>query len=102
MALVARNAFRGGYPAARATAFGVGAGILLWGCGSAAGLASALAASAGVYGALKLAGALFLVILGIRSLLGAARPAGHAAERTRVDDAGRLTAAHAFAQGLAG
>lgn len=102
MALVARNAFRGGYPAARATAFGVGSGILLWGCGSAAGLASALAASAGVYGALKLAGALFLVILGIRSLLGAARPAERSAGRTRVDGAGRLTAAHAFAQGLAG
>jgi threonine/homoserine/homoserine lactone efflux protein len=103
MALVARNAFRGGYPAARATAFGVGVGILLWGCGSAAGLASVLAASAGVYGAVKLAGAVFLVVLGIRSLLGAARPAGRIAERTRAHERdGRLTAAHAFAQGLAG
>jgi threonine/homoserine/homoserine lactone efflux protein len=103
MALVARNAFRGGYPAARATAFGVGTGILLWGCASAAGLASALAASAGVYAAVKLAGALFLVVLGIRSLLGAARPAERTAERRRLrEPGGRPTAAHAFAQGLAG
>lgn len=99
MALVARNAFRGGYPAARATAFGVGMGILLWGCGSAAGLASALAASAVVFSALKLAGALFLVILGLRSLLGAARPAPHAAE-TRAPVP--LRGGHAFAQGLLG
>jgi len=103
MALLARNAFRGGYRAARATAFGVGTGILLWGCASSAGLASALAASAGVYAAVKLAGALFLVVLGIRSLLGAARPAGRTEERgRRHEPAGPLTAAHAFAQGLAG
>ena len=42
MALVARNAVTGGYPAARATAFGVRTGILLWGVFSAVGLAAAL------------------------------------------------------------
>jgi len=97
MALVARNAFSGGYPAARATAFGVGTGILLWGCGSAAGLASALAASAAVFSGLKLAGAVFLVVLGIRSLLRAARPVGRPVE-PRV----ALRGGHAFAQGLLG
>lgn len=104
MALVARNAFRGGYPAARATAFGVGTGILLWGCGSAAGLASALAASASAYSVLKLAGALFLVVLGIRSLLGAARSVdGTAAPRTTTGThVGRLSDANAYVQGLAG
>jgi len=103
MALVARNAFRGGYRAARATAFGVGTGILLWGCGSAAGLASALAASASVYAALKLAGAVFLVVLGLRSLLGAARPAARSAEPPPAGEStGRVTGPSAFAQGLAG
>ena len=99
MALVARNAFRGGYPAARATAFGVGLGILLWGCGSAAGLASALAASAEVFSALKLAGALFLVVLGLRSLLAAARPEERTSERRASPP---LRGGHAFAQGLLG
>ena len=98
MALVARNAFRGGYRAARATAFGVGTGILLWGCGSAAGLASALAASAALYAALKLAGALFLVLLGVRSLVLAVRPRPEAVEPRPA----ALPGGHAFAQGLFG
>lgn len=104
MALVARNAFRGGTRAARATAFGVGVGILLWGCASAAGLASTLAASATAYGALKLAGALFLVFFGIRSLLGAARQAGRPSgpAQVRVPAGPLLTPARAFVQGLAG
>ncbi len=98
MALVARNAFRGGYSAARATAFGVGTGILLWGCGSAAGLASALAASAAVFSALKLAGALFLVVLGIRSLMSAIR----SADRPVAQTPAALRGGDAFAQGLFG
>src|SRR5579883_2572251 len=101
MALVARNAFRGGYPAARATAFGVGAGIFVWGAGTAAGLASALAASAALFSALKLAGAAFLVALGVRSLAGALRPDRRAATRPRSVAARRGPApSGAFVQGL--
>ncbi len=103
MALVARNAFRGGYPAARATAFGVGAGIFVWGAGTAAGLASALAASAALFSALKLAGAAFLVALGVRSLAGALRPDRRAATRPRSVAARRGPApSGAFVQGLLG
>jgi len=104
MALVARNAFRGGYPAARATAFGVGAGIFVWGAVTAAGLASALAASAVWFGALKLGGAVYLVALGVRSLLTAARPDRPAAA-ARPAGAGqdsRPKEGGAFAQGLFG
>jgi threonine/homoserine/homoserine lactone efflux protein len=75
MALVARNAFKGGARAARATAVGVGTGILGWGLCSALGLAALLAASATLFAGLKLAGALFLVFLGLRSLWAAARRA---------------------------
>lgn len=75
MALVARNAFKGGAGAARATAVGVGTGILGWGLCSALGLAALLAASATLFAGLKLAGALFLVFLGLRSLWAAARRA---------------------------
>ena len=101
MALVARNAFKGGYPAARATAFGVGAGIFIWGCGTAVGLASALAASALLFSALKLAGALFLVILGVRSLLGAVRR-GESSAESRLRPAAASPGRPAFAQGLIG
>lgn len=73
MVLVGRNAIKGGYAAARSTAFGVGTGILLWGVCSAMGLAAALAASAVLFAAIKLAGALFLVGLGLRSLWAAVR-----------------------------
>ncbi len=73
MAFVARNAVKGGYPAARSTAFGVGAGILLWGAFSAVGVAAALAASAALFSGVKLAGAAFLVALGVRSLWAAVR-----------------------------
>ncbi len=99
MALVARNALRGGEAAARATAFGVGAGILLWGLFSSVGLASALAASAVLFSALKLAGAAFLVALGLRGLRAAARPADVPAEAPPRAPLGRRTA---FTQGLLG
>jgi len=75
MALVARNAVKGGVRAARATAFGVGTGILGWGLCSGLGVAALLAASATLFAGLKLAGALFLVVLGLRSLWAAARGA---------------------------
>jgi threonine/homoserine/homoserine lactone efflux protein len=102
MALVARNAFRGGYPAARATAFGVGAGIFVWGAVTAAGLASALAASAGLFAALKLAGGVFLLALGVRSLLGAVRPRAHAAGTPAAPRGSAPSDAGAFAQGFFG
>jgi threonine/homoserine/homoserine lactone efflux protein len=73
MALVARNAVKAGYPAARSTAFGVGTGILLWGVFSAVGLAAALAASAVLLSGVKLTGALFLMMLGVRCLWAAVR-----------------------------
>ena len=99
MALVARNAVGGGYPAARSTAFGVGLGILLWGLFSALGLAAALATSAALFTGVKLAGALFLVALGLRSLWAAARRAPQAGEPSRAAPAG---ARRLFAQGLVG
>lgn len=99
MALVARNALRGGHATARATALGVGAGILLWGLFSSVGLASALAASAGLFSALKLAGAAFLVALGLRSLWAARRTMDIPGEPNQPVPPGMRAA---FAQGLLG
>ena len=99
MVLVARNAVRRGYPAARSTAFGVGVGILLWGVFTAVGLATALAASAVVFSAVKLAGAAFLVALGMRSLWAAFRTRDVPSE---VSQPGAIDSWGAFVQGLAG
>lgn len=101
MALVARNAFKGGARAARATAFGVGTGILGWGLCSALGLAALLATSAALFAGLKLAGALFLVFLGLRSLWAAARRSEEPAVPASARPA-PLGARDAYLQGLFG
>ena len=73
MALVATNAVNRGRGAALATAAGVCVGLLVWTGASAAGLAAVLSTSAVAFTVVKLAGAAYLVILGIQALLGARR-----------------------------
>jgi threonine/homoserine/homoserine lactone efflux protein len=70
MALVTKNALLHGRSAARATALGVNLGIFLWTLAAALGLAAVIAASAPAFTAIKLAGAAYLVYLGLRTLLG--------------------------------
>jgi threonine/homoserine/homoserine lactone efflux protein len=70
MALVTKNALLHGRRAARATALGINLGIFLWTLAAAFGLAAVVAASAAAFTAIKLAGALYLVYLGVRALLG--------------------------------
>lgn len=74
MALVTKNALLHGRSAARATAMGVNLGIFLWSLSAALGLAAVIAASAVAFTAIKLVGALYLVYLGVRALLGAREP----------------------------
>jgi threonine/homoserine/homoserine lactone efflux protein len=87
-ALVVRNAARGGRRHAFLTTSGNSIGVLAWGCFAAAGIAAIVAASAAVFDAVKLAGALVLVVLGVRSLVGR-----HAAEV-------RVSGRSAFREGL--
>jgi threonine/homoserine/homoserine lactone efflux protein len=77
MALVARSALAAGRRQALWTTAGIASGLVVWGAASAAGVAALLAASAGAYDALRLAGAAYLVWLGVRTLVraGAAAPA---------------------------
>lgn len=70
MALVTRNALVGGGRAAMFTACGVGIAVLAWAMAAALGVAELLDRSAVAFNALKLAGAAYLVLLGIRALLG--------------------------------
>ncbi len=68
MALVLRNTVRGGRAAGFRTVGGIAVGLLVWATMSALGVAAVLAASATVFTALKLAGAAYLVYLGVQSL----------------------------------
>jgi threonine/homoserine/homoserine lactone efflux protein len=79
-ALVVRNALVVGAPAARRTALGSSAGLLVWGAASACGVAAVLNASAEVFTVVKLAGAVYLVWLGLQAIrhAGAHEPGGGA------------------------
>ena len=78
-ALVVRSAVRGGRRRALATTVGNSLGVLAWGCFAAMGVAAVVATSAEAFTAIKLVGAIVLVVLGLQSLRGhredPARPA---------------------------
>lgn len=68
MALVARNVLRHGQGAGVATSFGICGGVLVWAVAAALGASTILLTSATAFTALKLAGAVYLVYLGIATL----------------------------------
>ncbi len=78
-ALVVRSAATGGQRRALATTVGNSVGVLAWGCFAALGIAAVVATSAEAFTAVKLVGAVVLVVLGLQSLRGhradPARPA---------------------------
>ncbi|MCX4527129.1 LysE family translocator [Streptomyces sp. NBC_01551] len=73
MAIVTKRAVSRGRADGLRTVGGIALGLLLWGTLTVAGLAALLAASAGVYLAVKLAGAAYLAWLGLQSLRHAGR-----------------------------
>jgi threonine/homoserine/homoserine lactone efflux protein len=68
MAVVTRNALLDGRRAAVLTALGINLGVLFWVTAAALGLAAVVAASATAFAAIKLAGAVYLVYLGVMVL----------------------------------
>jgi threonine/homoserine/homoserine lactone efflux protein len=94
-ALTIRNTLTAGRVNGIRTAAGVSAGQLVWALAASTGLAALLAASEPAFDALRLAGAAYLVVLGLQAL----RDALRGARRHAGDDA---TAArrHGFRQGL--
>jgi threonine/homoserine/homoserine lactone efflux protein len=69
MALVARNVLRNGRAAGFTTSAGICTGILVWAVAAALGVSTLLATSAIAFTALKLAGAAYLIYLGVATLL---------------------------------
>src|SRR3954453_14870392 len=78
-ALVTRNVLTRGRAAGFATTFGICLGCLIHSIASALGLSAILARSAEAYQFVKLAGAVYLVYIGIKSLWGAYRSGAAAA-----------------------
>jgi threonine/homoserine/homoserine lactone efflux protein len=93
MALVTKNALLYGRRAALASAFGVNVGIALWTIAATVGLAALVQASAEVFAFVKLAGAVYLIYLGIQALR-------HAGRRADLAALPAVTARTAFRQGL--
>jgi threonine/homoserine/homoserine lactone efflux protein len=78
MALVTRQVFVGGPALAQRTVFGNLAGLLVHGVALAVGLSALIVASATAYTAVKLAGAAYLLFLGVQAIRGTGRPPAEA------------------------
>jgi threonine/homoserine/homoserine lactone efflux protein len=98
MALVTRQVFIGGTRLAQRTILGNLTGICVHGAALAVGLSALLVASATAYTVVKLAGAAYLVWLGIQTIRAARRPA--VTPDAAADGGGPVTPRRAFAQGL--
>ena len=96
--VVMRTALAGGRRAGVWAGAGSAVGNLIWGAASVVGVTGLLAASGAAFSVVKLAGAVYLVYLGVQSLRAARR-----GETLTADGAGdeRLSAATAFRRGLA-
>jgi threonine/homoserine/homoserine lactone efflux protein len=95
--VVLRTSLADGPRAGTWAAAGSATGNLLWGVASVAGVAAVLAASGSAFAALKLAGAAYLVVLGVQALLAAARGESLAAEDAPQDE---VSSGAAFRRGL--
>ena len=97
-ALVTRNALALGLRGARWTILGIACGCLLHATASALGLSAILATSARAYELVKLAGAAYLIWIGVQGIRGAGTPA------TATDALSNASAAprgvHPFMQGF--
>ncbi len=78
-AVVTRNALVHGREAALGSAVGVNIGLMVWTAATALGVAAILRSSATLYDLLKLAGALYLIWIGVRTLLESRRAAAGSA-----------------------
>lgn len=98
-AIVTKNAFLHGRRTALGTALGVNTGLLVWTIATALGLAALVRASELAFTALKVAGAVYLVWLGVQALRDARRPASGEPAQTLAPRKA-LGAAAGFRQGV--
>ena len=99
-ALIIRNALRAGARSASLSALGVGVGSAAWAAASVIGVAALLESSDIAFTVFKLAGAAYLVYLGLRTLAGTFRPASIAAQDSAEAASAGMSARTAFVQGV--
>jgi RhtB (resistance to homoserine/threonine) family protein len=99
-ALIIRNALRAGARSASLSAVGVGIGSAVWATASMVGVAALLDSSDVAFTTFKLAGAAYLVYLGLRSLAGTFRPAPAAATESAPAAPTTMSAQSSFLQGV--
>lgn len=97
-AVVTRNALVHGREAALGSALGINIGLIVWTAATALGVAAILRGSATLYAALKLAGALYLIWLGARTLWASRRVPADAVLQARTPRA--VSGRGGLAQGL--
>jgi threonine/homoserine/homoserine lactone efflux protein len=68
MAMITKNALTGGRRDAFLCSFGICTGLVVWAFATAVGVAALVAASATAFAVLKVVGAAYLVVLGLRTL----------------------------------
>jgi threonine/homoserine/homoserine lactone efflux protein len=95
-ALVIRNTLAGGRAGGFATASGVALGLTIWATATSLGFAALLATSAPLFLAVKYAGAVYLILLGLQALRSAAFAKDEIARRAAAPAAARV----GFRQGL--
>ncbi len=101
--LVLRAGLRGGRRHGTAAGLGCAAGSLIWGSAAAVGIATLLERSAAAYEVVKLAGAAYLIVLGVQALWSARHSGGIGPEAGFPATAPRArTARGAFVYGLTG
>lgn len=99
-ALVLRSALTQGRGPAYATAFGICTGCLAWGVAAAVGVSAVLTASEVAYTALRLAGAVYLIWLGLRLLRAAIRGDSERAELKQHTQSSPISGWAAWRQGF--
>jgi len=99
-ALIIRNALRAGARSASLSAVGVGVGSAAWAAASIIGVAALLESSDAAFTVFKLAGAAYLVYLGLRTLAGTSHPSPVSAAGPGAGAAATASGRSAFVQGV--
>ena len=98
-ALTVRNSLAGGKAGGIATACGVASGQMIWAFATSLGVVAVLSASEAIFSAVKLAGAAYLMLLGLQSLR-AALKASEPANTQQTANSIRLSPRKGFFQGV--
>lgn len=98
--IMLRSVVTGGRRTGMACAAGIASGVLAWAVVTSLGVAGLLAASAVAFTVVKLVGAAYLMLLGIRALLAARRGGYEQPSEERLPEQTRRNALAAYRQGL--